>query len=137
MKRDKICISLELIIVLVIVSILTIIMFFSYLKHIRYAMIIEGKSMIYSIAKLEKAYYVEYSFFMPIDKSIYNKELDIDARTNSYFKNFAVFVPGTEQDADFSVISTSSANGLLKNVNLILHGYKNKPVVFIMNETNK
>ena len=137
MKRDKICISLELIIVLVIVSILTIIMFFSYLKHIRYAMIIEGKSMIYSIAKLEKAYYVEYSFFMPIDKSIYNKELDIDARTNSYFKNFTVFVPGTEQDADFSVISTSSANGLLKNVNLILHGYKNKPVVFIMNENSK
>ncbi|MDD5101909.1 MAG: hypothetical protein PHH62_02850 [Endomicrobiaceae bacterium] len=136
MEKEKVYISLELIMVLVIVFILTIIMFFSYLKHIRYAMIIEGKSMMYSIAKLEKAYYVEYNYYMPIDKSSYNKELDIDARTNSYFKNFAVFVPGTEQEAEFSIVSTSGTNGLLKNVNLILHEYKNKPLVCIVNKNN-
>jgi Tfp pilus assembly protein PilE len=137
MERNKVIVSLEFLIVLFIIFSLTVIMFFSYLKHIRYAMITEGKSLIYSIAKLEKAYYVEYSSFLPIENSTHDQILDIDIRTNSYFNTFSVIVPGTEQDADFSVFTNSTGKGLLKNITLILHGYKNKPSIFIMNEHSK
>lgn len=134
MEKNRVVISLEFLIVLFIICSLTVIMFFSYLKHVRYAMITEGKSLIYSIAKLEKAYYVEYSTFVPIESSTHDKILDIDIRTNSYFNTFSVTVSGTEEDSDFSVFTDSSGKPLLKNVRLKLHGYKNKPSIFIMEE---
>ncbi|WP_413853973.1 type IV pilin protein [Candidatus Ruminimicrobium bovinum] len=125
----------ELIITIVIVGILSIIATYVYRVLLFKAVATEGKALMGSIANAEKTYYVQYGHFYGCDlpegdtegrtaalgeggawgERSYDPILGVDARGNTYFKNFK-FVSATND----GVYVESKTNKPYKDLGLVL-----------------
>lgn len=86
---------IEVIIVIVIVSILSVAWFFTGKGHVSISMTTEARAFIEKIVAQEKIYRIQKSgFFLTNDKIDSSKELMIDSNKNKYFKEFTI----TEED---------------------------------------
>jgi len=86
---------IEVIIVIVIVSILSVAWFFTGKGHVSISMTTEARAFIEKIVAQEKIYRVQKSrFFLTDDKIESSTELKIDSGKNKYFKEFTI----TEKD---------------------------------------
>ncbi|MBO7612179.1 MAG: prepilin-type N-terminal cleavage/methylation domain-containing protein [Elusimicrobia bacterium] len=82
---------IEVIIVIVIVSILSVAWFFTGKGHVSISMTTEARAFIEKIVAQEKKYRVQKSqFFLTDDRIEESKELMIDSGKNKYFKEFTV-----------------------------------------------
>ncbi len=103
----------ELVIVIVIVGILSIVAVPTYRGYTRKAMATEGRTLLGTIMTAQKIYYTEYAHYCIVSSSIsFHKELDVDARSNKYFKEFSV----TADTETFTAVTTadnaSGASGI-------------------------
>jgi len=129
MPKRKVFNCTEVFISAVIVGALTLAGFLNYKGYVKEAMIVEGKTLASSVARLEKVYYAVNGHFLKIgsknNKISYDKTLGIDAGYNSYFKHFYVEVPGRYRSG-FSVVAVyDSQNG--NDISVKLHGFFDKP----------
>ena len=104
----------ELVIVIVIVGILSIVAVPIYRGYTRKAMLTEGKSIIANIENSEKIYYAENSFFYSTQKKSFDKVLDVDVRSNKYFRSFEI----TAEEKSF--VATTSGTGIASGMSLTL-----------------
>ena len=82
---------IEVIIVIVIVSILSVAWFFTGKGHVSVSMTTEARAFIEKIVAQEKKYRVQKSkFFLTSDKIESSKVLMIDSGKNKYFKKFTI-----------------------------------------------
>jgi len=91
MKNKKGFTLIELVIVVVIVAILTVISGVIYKNHVRKSKMVEGKTLLNTIADALDVYYSENeTYYSTQGNSFYNTDntLMIDARPNKYFKDF-------------------------------------------------
>ncbi len=101
MKNKKGFTLVELIIVIVIVGILSIVAVPVYKGYIKKAMATEGKALLGSVLTAEKVYFAEYNNYKDVEGTDYDRVLDVDARSNKYFKAYGVENIGSEADASF------------------------------------
>ncbi len=88
-KMDKKGFTLvELVIVIIIVGILSIISVPVYRGYVEKAMQTEGKTLAGAIAKAQLAYHVENEEFKNISRTDHDDDIDIDARSGKYFREF-------------------------------------------------
>ena len=80
----------ELVIVIVIVGILSLVAVPLYRGYTRKAMSTEGKTVVKNIENSEKVYYAENFKYYPVSETSYDNTLDVDLRTNKYFRSFKV-----------------------------------------------
>lgn len=132
MKKNNGFTLVELVIVIVIVGILSIVAVPIYRGYTRKAMLTEGKTLISAVEMQEKVYYVEFASYFTISQTALNTALDIDARTNKYFRNFRVTVSG----AAFTAIATGTGGATGMSVTLISTNIKNKSVMTVAGVSN-
>lgn len=104
---------IEVMIVLVIVSVLSVAWFFTGKGHVSISMTTEARAFIEKIVAQEKIYRVQKSkFFLTEDKIKESKELMIDSGKNKYFKEFTI----TEKEGVLMVTVFPSDNELKETV---------------------
>ena len=111
MKSKKGFTLVELIIVIVIVGILSIVAVPVYKGYIKKAMATEGKALLGSILTAEKVYFAEYNSYRDVDSTDYDRVLDVDARSNKYFKEYGTFALGDESDTSFIAVTSGEEGG--------------------------
>ena len=82
---------------------------------VRRSMVKEGKVVAKNVANAERLYKSDYAGYLAIGTTDYSEMLGIDNSGNKYFKNFSVFISGTESEtADFTVtlVGEGSASGM-------------------------
>ena len=120
MKRAKGFTLVELVIVIVIVGILSIVAVPIYRGYTRKAMGTEAKSLLGSIQTAQKVYYAENATFLTSGVTDFNEDLDVDGRSNKYFKDFQV----TGDDDGFTAITTGDASSAAKGITMTLMASK-------------
>ena len=109
MKNKKGFTLIELVIVVIIVAILTVISGVIYKNHVRKAKMVEGKTLLNTIADSQDVYYSENEIYYSTQgNSFYNTDstLMIDARPNKYFRQFR-----TENKTTYALIITKDTEG--------------------------
>ena len=119
----------ELVIVIVIVGILTIVSFTLYKDLTRKNMATEGRSLLDTIQTAEKVYFAEYASFMSVENTSFNSVLDVDARTNKYFKTFSISASGTGSEAKYT--AKTAGTGGASGISLTLIGSSQGTPTFI------
>lgn len=101
----------ELVIVIVIVGILSIVAVPIYRGYTRKAMATEGKTLLGTIMTAQKIYYTEHAHYYTVtDTTDFVEELDVDSRSNKYFKGFTV-TPADNGDTYTAVTQADAASG--------------------------
>ncbi len=111
MKRAKGFTLVELVIVIVIVGILSVVAVPIYRGYTRKAMASEGKALLGTVQTSEKVYFAEHAAFLASTGNDFvsiDTELDVDARSNKYFKTFKVTVDGQGAGATYTAITTGT-----------------------------
>ncbi len=125
MKRAKGFTLVELVIVIVIVGILSIVAVPIYRGYTRKAMGTEAKSLLGSIQTAQKVYYAEYATFLNLGtESSFSEALDVDARSNKYFKTFKVTTIGDATNPGFQAETTGDDNSAASGISMTLKAYK-------------
>ncbi len=123
MKNRKGFTLVELIIVIVIVGILSIVAVPVYKGYTKKAMGTEAKTLLGSIATAEKVYFAEYSHFRAVEETGFDKELDVDARSNKYFTAYTVDVQdGTEDETAFYATVNGLEGSGADNISMVMIG---------------
>jgi len=123
MKRAKGFTLVELVIVIVIVGILSIVAVPIYRGYTRKAMGTEAKSLLGSIQTAQKVYYAEHAAFLSLSgDTVFDEALDVDARSNKYFKSFSVTTTGVTDG--FKAITTGAADTAASGISMTLTAYK-------------
>lgn len=129
MKKTKGFTLVELIIVIVIVGILSIVAVPIYRGYTKKAIATEAKTLLGSIATSEKVYYAEFGVYYALPTATgYVKELDVDARSNKYFNNYAVTVDNASASKSFTGLVTGITNGAASGISLTLEAKENGTV---------
>jgi prepilin-type N-terminal cleavage/methylation domain-containing protein len=91
----------ELIITIVIVVILSMVSVAVYNGYVKKAIFTEGKVLVGSLARAQQLYYSTNGTWFDFYYTSFCKELDIDARSNKYFKKFSIDIcpPGGKRAA--------------------------------------
>jgi prepilin-type N-terminal cleavage/methylation domain-containing protein len=108
---------IELVVVLVIIGILSVIAVPMYRGYIRRAMASEGRTLVGVVHRSQQSYYAEHSTYvtivatmdassMDLDGDGNPKDIDIDARMNTYFRTFEVVLAG---GGGYDAITTGEA----------------------------
>ena len=127
-RRCKGFTLIELVVVLVIIGILSVIAVPMYRGYIRRAMASEGRALVGTIATGERIYYAQHSAFttiaatqecgsMDLDNDGNPGDIDVDARMNTYFRNFQVTMPG---GGAFSAWTTGEAGSDAAGITVLL-----------------
>ncbi|MDR1942506.1 MAG: prepilin-type N-terminal cleavage/methylation domain-containing protein [Endomicrobium sp.] len=115
MKAKKGFTFVELAIVIVIVTVLSLAAVPIYRGYVRRAYVTEGRMLVNAIIKAESAYCSENGTYYPISSPVeYDTVLGIDARENSYFDKFYVGVyndDGTQPNPQDYPLMTVVAEG--------------------------
>jgi prepilin-type N-terminal cleavage/methylation domain-containing protein len=112
LKNKKGFTLVELVIVIVIVGILSVVAVPIYRGYTRKAMASEGKALLGAIKTSQRVYYAEFGgFFTVAAATSYNKELDIDARSNVYFTGFTTTANNTTQGNESFTAVTQGHDG--------------------------
>lgn len=90
MKNKKGFSLIELVIVLVVVAILAIVSAVIYKGYVRKAKMVEGKTLLNTIADSLDVYYSDNETYLNISFTSTNNTLMVDARPNKYFRTFQV-----------------------------------------------
>lgn len=98
----------ELVIVIIIVGILSIVSVPVYRGYVEKAMLTEGKTLISAIGRAELAYHVENEEFKVIGRTSQDKDIDMDARSGKYFREFAC--PAVGEEGSHPTNDSSSAS---------------------------
>ncbi len=131
MKNKKGFTLVELIIVIVIVGILSIVAVPVYKGYIKKAMATEGKALLGSVLTAEKVYFAEYNNYKDVEGTDYDRVLDVDARSNKYFKAYGVENIGSEADASFMAYALGEEGGPADQIYIIMIGQsKGEPRMF-------
>ena len=93
-KNKKGFTLVELVIVIVIVGILSAISVPIYRGYIEKAIMAEGQTLLSAIGKAELAYHLQYKRFLPVEKTSYDPDLNVDARGGKYFNKFYAELSG-------------------------------------------
>lgn len=125
----------EIFFVLVIITILTSVLFFKYIKFVDYAIITEGQTSASNISKMLEVYYSENEQYKQIEDIDYDPYLGVDIRNNTYFKTFSIIVPGTYKNSLYS-IKLSTKKGI-EDIDIILHMLKYQQKLFEIKKGNK
>ena len=115
---------IELVVVLVIIGILSVIAVPMYRGYIRRAMASEGRALVGVMFHAQQAYYAEHSTYVAVpatmDASALDlngdgnpKDIDLDARTNTFFRTFQVGLAGGGYNAITTGEAASDANGII------------------------
>lgn len=128
MKDCKGFTLIELAITVVIVGVMSVIAVNVYANFSRKAKMSEGHALIGSVSRSEKMFYSENGNLIPVNKTSYSQPLDIDVRSNRYYRHFIVFVPGIDYNADYTVVAVSD-DDTIKEYAVLLHGYINGSTV--------
>ena len=121
----------ELVIVIVIIGILTVVAISIYKENTKKAIETEANTLLGSIQIAEKIYYAEhFEFFegnFAAPNNGYSSDLDIDARSNKYFKGFSITKEaGTDESgAGFKAVIEGGAKGAAKGIKKTLEYYLN------------
>lgn len=103
---------IELVVVMVIIGILTIVAVPIYRGYTRRAMAVEGGALVGGIAITEKIYLVEFGEYHAIDdETNFDTTIDVDARANSYFRNYTVTTNGENINDGGNPEFTAVTNG--------------------------
>lgn len=95
LKKYKGFTLVELVIVIVIVGILSVISVPIYRGYVQKAKMTEGQVLVGSIVKAQLAFHVKYDGFYDCGGYVgHDKNIDMDARGNKYFKEFDCWVRG-------------------------------------------
>ncbi len=84
---------IELVVVLVIISILSLMGVTTYRNSVKKAMASEGLALVAAVAKTEKIYFATHGSYLRVGNTNRNTELCIDCSNNTYFRTFRVIVP--------------------------------------------
>ena len=115
----------ELVIVIVIVGILSIVAVPIYRGYTRKAMGTEAKSLLGSIQTAQKVYYAEYAEFLNLSGSTtFNEALDVDARSNKYFKSFTVTATKDANNPSFTAATSGDTSSAASGISMTLTAYK-------------
>ena len=119
----------ELVIVIVIIGILTVVAMSMYKENTRKTIETEANTLLGSIQIAEKIYYAEHSEFFEGNFTApdgYSTDLDVDARSNKYFKGFTITKEeGTEESgAGFKAV-LEGESGAAKGIKKTLEYYLN------------
>lgn len=115
---------IETIITLIIVAVISIVAVNVHANFSKKAKMSEGHALIGSISSAERMVYAGKGSFLPVNKSSYNELLDIDARSNKYYRYFYVLTPGADYNADYTIVAVSDDKSI-KEYAVVLHGYIN------------
>jgi prepilin-type N-terminal cleavage/methylation domain-containing protein len=115
---------IELVIVIIIIGILALVSVPLYRGYVRRAMAAEGKALAGSIAHAQKLYYAEHSNYLAVANTGYDATLDVDARSNQYFRTYTVTVA-----AGPSFTATTSGVGDAANITITCTGNPTSPVI--------
>lgn len=100
----------ELVIVIVIVGILSIVAVPIYRGYVRQSMATEAKALLGTINTAQRIYYNEHADFYATGETSFCEELDVDSRSNKYFKTFAI---GKDSGRWYAITSgTDAATGI-------------------------
>lgn len=126
MKRAKGFTLVELVIVIVIVGILSIVAVPIYRGYTRKAMGTEAKSLLGSIQTAQKVYYAEHAAFWNAAASgtDFSEALDVDARSNKYFKKFSVTTVSDGSVPGFQASTTGDDATAAKGISMTLTAYQ-------------
>lgn len=92
-KNKKGFTLVELVITIVVVGVLSIISVNAYRGFVKKAILTEGKTLVGAIAQAQRLYYAQHKRFYSCWNGEWNfcQELDIDARSNKYFRGFTAY----------------------------------------------
>ena len=135
MNNKKSVRIMEFCFVLVVVIILTSVLFFKYIKFVDYAIITEGKSSASSISQMLELYYLSHEKYKQAENISFDEDLDIDLRSNVYFNDFSIIVPGNYKNSLYSV--KLSTNKSTKKIEITLHVLKYQQKIFEIKKDNK
>lgn len=135
MNNKKSVRLMEFCFVLVIVIILTSVLFFKYIKFVDYAIITEGNSSASNISQMLELYYLSHEKYKQAENISFDEDLDIDLRSNTYFNDFSIIVPGTYKNSLYSI--KLSTNKSTKKIEIILHVLKYQQKIFEIRKDNK
>ena len=126
MKRAKGFTLVELVIVIVIVGILSIVAVPIYRGYTRKAMGTEAKSLLGYIQTAQKVYFAEFAAFYDAGETAFSEALDVDARSNKYFKAFSVTTEGIAKDGvpGFQASTTGDDTTAAKGISMTLTAYQ-------------
>lgn len=129
MKKSKGFTLVELIIVIVIVGILSIVAVPIYRGYTKKAIATEAKALLGSIATAEKVYYAEFGqYFNVANDTDYIRELDVDSRSNKYFKKYKVTANNAAANKSFTAESNGDAATAANGIKLTLIAEENGAV---------
>jgi type IV pilus assembly protein PilE len=121
MKKSKGFTLVELIIVIVIVGILSIVAVPIYRGYTKKAIATEAKALLGSLVTSEKVYYAEFGNYFAVNNVTgYVHELDVDARSNKYYSDYAVTADNTNNPKSFTAIVTGRSDGAASSISLSL-----------------
>lgn len=117
MKKNSGFTLIELVVVMVILAILAVISVPMYRNYVTRAIQSEGRALIGQIVSTEKVWHLEHNTFRVVAAgTAWDPVLEIDARGNTYFRQFGVAVPtpndfvvtveGTHADAPWDIVAT-------------------------------
>ena len=116
LKKYKGFTLVELVIVIVIVGILSVISVPIYRGYVQKAKMTEGQVLVGSIVKAQLAFHVKYGTFYDCGGYVrYDKNIDMDASGNKYFKEFDCWVNG----GGMTLSAKSSSTNVAKTNKLI------------------
>lgn len=130
MKNKKGFTLVELVIVLVIIAILAIISGILYRGHVQKAKMVEGKTLLNTVADALDVYYSEHEKYLNMsDFASTRSDLMIDARPNKYFNMFKV-----ENKTTYALITTKDTAGKITMIMTL--SSKGAPTISIIDATN-
>jgi len=135
MNNKKSVRIMEFCFALVVVIILTSVLFFKYIKFVDYAIITEGKTSASSISQMLELYYLSNEKYKQAENISFDEDLDIDLRSNTYFNDFSIIVPGNYKNSLYSV--KLSTNKSTKKIEITLHVLKYQQKIFEIKKDNK
>ena len=89
----------ELVIVIVIVGILSVVSVPVYRGYVEKAIMAEGQTLLSAIGKAELAYHLQHKRFLPVEKTSYDPDLNVDARGGKYFNKFYAELSGSSSSS--------------------------------------
>ncbi len=114
----------ELVIVIVIVGILSIVAVPIYRGYTRKAMGTEAKSLLGSIQTAQKVYYAENASFLTLASASFDEALDVDARSNKYFKKFKIEATTNGTVPGFKASTTGDTGTAASGISMTLTAYQ-------------
>lgn len=131
MKNKKGFTLIELVIVIVIVAILTIVSGILYKGHVQKAKMVEGKTLLNTIADALDVYYAEKEQYLNATNfQTTNNNLMVDARANKYFRNFKV-----ENKTSHALITTKDTENKITMI-MTLYSNSGAPTISVIDTTN-